>query len=62
MVVKAEGLNKGRWYYCPNNHPYLISNCGRAVKEAKCPECGAGIGGKNKKLRADNKEIKGLPF
>ena len=62
LVVRAEGLNKGRCYYCPNKHPYLISNCGRAVREAKCPACNEKIGGKNKVLTKNNTEIKGLPF
>ncbi|KAF5604068.1 NFX1-type zinc finger-containing protein [Fusarium pseudocircinatum] len=37
----------GHWYTCPNGHPFTINNCGMAMEEAPCPECGARIGGRN---------------
>ncbi|KAF4437818.1 Zinc finger, CCCH-type [Fusarium austroafricanum] len=37
----------GHWYTCPNGHPFTINNCGMAMEEAQCPECGARIGGRN---------------
>lgn len=37
----------GHWYMCPNRHPFTINNCGMAMEEARCPECGARIGGRN---------------
>ena len=44
-IVKAIGLTKGHWFKCPNGHYYCIGECGGAMQEAKCPECGATIGG-----------------
>jgi hypothetical protein len=37
----------GHWYTCVNGHPFTINNCGMAMEEAQCPECGARIGGRN---------------
>jgi hypothetical protein len=37
----------GHWYTCANGHPFTINNCGMAMEEALCPECGARIGGRN---------------
>ncbi|GKU06754.1 unnamed protein product [Fusarium langsethiae] len=37
----------GHWYMCRNGHPFTINNCGMAMEEATCPECGAPIGGRN---------------
>ncbi|KAL3607528.1 hypothetical protein FPOAC2_02513 [Fusarium poae] len=37
----------GHWYTCRNGHPFTINNCGMAMQEATCPECGAPIGGRN---------------
>ena len=54
QIVKAVNLSKGHWFKCPNGHFYCIGECGGATEEAKCPECGAGIGGTNHTLRSDN--------
>ncbi|KAB5591848.1 NFX1-type zinc finger protein [Ceratobasidium theobromae] len=35
----------GHFYQCPNGHPYVIGECGGAMQESRCPECGARIGG-----------------
>nr|XP_053646950.1 NFX1-type zinc finger-containing protein 1-like [Cherax quadricarinatus] len=53
-IINAMGLKQGHWYKCPKGHYYCIANCGRAVVESKCPECGAPIGGRNHRLRSDN--------
>ena len=53
-IVQAIGLTKGHWFKCPNGHFYCIGECGGAMQEGKCPECGAGIGGRSHRLRADN--------
>ena len=53
-IVKAIGLTKGHWFKCPNGHYYCIGECGGAMEEAKCPECGATIGGQKHTLRDDN--------
>lgn len=45
MLVKATGLSSGHWFECPNGHLYAIGECGGAVEESKCPECGSKIGG-----------------
>ena len=53
-IVKAIGLAKGHWFKCPNGHFYCIGECGGAMEEAKCPECGARIGGQRHTLVTDN--------
>ena len=53
-IVKAVGLAKGHWFKCPNGHIYCIGGCGGAMEEAKCPECGAKIGGQQHALTAGN--------
>ena len=45
---------QGHLYRCPNGHVYLIGECGMAMADGMCPECGATIGGGNHQLRADN--------
>ena len=35
------------WYKCPKGHIYTVGNCTRPMEFAKCPTCGAPIGGKN---------------
>ncbi|KAE8749845.1 hypothetical protein FOCC_FOCC003313 [Frankliniella occidentalis] len=54
-VRAALGLAQGHWFHCPNGHPYCITECGGAMEEANCPECGARIGGTNHRLRRDNR-------
>ncbi|ETV94325.1 hypothetical protein, variant [Aphanomyces invadans] len=44
----------GHWYQCPSGHPYVITECGGAMEEASCPECGAVIGGTSHRLHATN--------
>lgn len=53
-VVAALGMGLGHWYKCPNGHPYCITECGGAMQESRCNECGAAIGGGNHQLRRDN--------
>jgi len=36
---------RGHWYKCPNGHQFVITECGGALEEARCPECSAPIGG-----------------
>ena len=54
-IVNAIGLTKGHWFKCPNGHYYCIGECGGAMEEGKCPDCGARIGGQSHALRADNR-------
>ncbi|RKO86680.1 hypothetical protein BDK51DRAFT_5433, partial [Blyttiomyces helicus] len=44
----------GHWYECPNGHPYTIGECGMAMQQSRCPECGAAVGGGNHTLLGDN--------
>ena len=53
-IVSAIGLTKGHWFKCPNGHFYCIGECGGAMQEARCPECGAKIGGQSHRLTEDN--------
>ena len=41
-------------YTCPNGHIYTIGDCGGAMVEATCHECGAKIGGTNHTSAAGN--------
>ena len=45
------------WYQCPNGHAYVIGECGLAMVESICPECGERIGGKDHKLLDTNKLV-----
>ncbi|KAL0244160.1 hypothetical protein GEMRC1_008245 [Eukaryota sp. GEM-RC1] len=49
----------GRFYLCPNGHPYVIGNCGGAVMTATCSECGAQIGGGSHVLLSTNSRTTG---
>ncbi|RAH41543.1 P-loop containing nucleoside triphosphate hydrolase protein, partial [Aspergillus brunneoviolaceus CBS 621.78] len=40
----------GHWYYCQNNHPFTIGECGMPMEEARCPQCEAPVGGLNHQL------------
>ncbi|GFQ91309.1 NFX1-type zinc finger-containing protein 1 [Trichonephila clavata] len=53
-ILKAMGLSKGHWYQCPNGHVYCITECGGAMVESQCNECGARIGGSSHRLLSDN--------
>ncbi|KAG0001862.1 hypothetical protein BGZ79_004031 [Entomortierella chlamydospora] len=44
----------GRWYRCPNGHPYVIGECGMAMESSECPECGARVGGGDHRLLQTN--------
>eukprot|EP00347_Sterkiella_histriomuscorum_P010451 403376237 len=54
MVVEALGLGPGHYYKCPKGHYYAIGDCGGAMEESKCPDCGATIGGQNHELVQGN--------
>ncbi|KAL6887873.1 hypothetical protein GGI43DRAFT_417260 [Trichoderma evansii] len=46
-AMARELMGTGHWYTCENNHPFTIGECGLPMEEARCPECGARIGGQN---------------
>lgn len=54
-IVRAMGMKQGHWYKCPNGHIYVITECGGAMQEGNCNECGARIGGGSHRLRGDNR-------
>ena len=35
----------GHWYYCANGHPFTVGDCGMPMETARCPQCGATVGG-----------------
>ena len=35
----------GHWYYCVNGHPFTVGECGMPMETARCPQCGATVGG-----------------
>ncbi|XP_071956942.1 E3 ubiquitin-protein ligase rnf213-alpha-like [Antedon mediterranea] len=45
------------WNQCPNGHPYVIGDCGRATFTGYCLECNLPIGGQQHRLRSDNTSI-----
>jgi hypothetical protein len=50
MVVRTmakEFGGTGHWYRCANGHPFTVGECGMPMQLARCPECGAGVGGQN---------------
>ncbi|UKZ79237.1 hypothetical protein TrVFT333_006987 [Trichoderma virens FT-333] len=44
-AMSKELRGTGHWYTCENNHPFTIGECGMPMEMARCPECGARIGG-----------------
>ncbi|XP_034715873.1 E3 ubiquitin-protein ligase rnf213-beta isoform X2 [Etheostoma cragini] len=39
--------SRAQLYRCANGHPFVVTECGRPVVEAKCSTCGVRIGGIN---------------
>lgn len=48
------------WYQCPNGHPYFIGECGGAMVQSTCVECGAPVGGGDHQLLTSNSRAAGL--
>ncbi|KAL5048247.1 hypothetical protein BDW71DRAFT_213665 [Aspergillus fruticulosus] len=46
QAMASEFAGTGHWYYCQNGHPFTIGECGAAMQESLCPECGAPVGGR----------------
>ncbi|KAI0023290.1 hypothetical protein F4780DRAFT_730730 [Xylariomycetidae sp. FL0641] len=46
-AMSAELLGTGHWYTCENNHPFTVGECGMPMERARCPECGAPVGGQS---------------
>ena len=49
-IVRAMGYKQGHWYKCPNGHIYVMTECGGAMEQSRCNECGAEIGGGSHRL------------
>ncbi|KAJ2986340.1 hypothetical protein NUW58_g5073 [Xylaria curta] len=47
QAMAREFSGTGHWYTCANGHPFTIGECGMPMQEARCPECGASVGGTN---------------
>ncbi|PVI08317.1 NFX1-type zinc finger-containing protein 1 [Periconia macrospinosa] len=49
MVSGRGGIatHSGHWYDCANGHPFAIGECGMPMQVARCPECGAAVGGQS---------------
>ncbi|KAL4804436.1 P-loop containing nucleoside triphosphate hydrolase protein [Aspergillus unguis] len=43
MASQFQGT--GHWYYCQNNHPFTVGECGMPTEESRCPQCGEPVGG-----------------
>ncbi|KAL4921521.1 hypothetical protein BDW62DRAFT_208480 [Aspergillus aurantiobrunneus] len=61
QAMASESRGTGHWYYCQNGHPFTIGECGGAMQESLCPECGAPVGGRQHRVlegvtRADDLE------
>ena len=50
----------GHWFECPNGHPYFIGECGGAMQQSRCPECGAAVGGASHRLAEGNRQAQGF--
>jgi len=55
FVGDVASLLTGHVYTCPNGHLYVIGECGGAMAEGSCPECGARIGGLHHQLNPTNR-------
>lgn len=42
----------GHWYYCANGHPFTVGECGMPMQTARCPQCGAPVGGSDHQAAA----------
>ncbi|PYH99758.1 P-loop containing nucleoside triphosphate hydrolase protein [Aspergillus ellipticus CBS 707.79] len=61
-VMAQQFSGTGHWYYCENNHPFTVGECGLPMEEARCPQCDAPVGGLNHVLapgmrRADDMDV-----
>jgi hypothetical protein len=48
------------WFQCRNGHPYFIGECGGAMQQSACPECGETVGGQNHSLQSGNARAEGF--
>lgn len=46
-AMATEFSGTGHWYVCPRGHHFTIGECGMAMQERPCAECGILVGGRN---------------
>jgi hypothetical protein len=46
-AMATEFRGSGHWYTCENGHPFTVGECGMPMQLARCPQCGAQVGGQN---------------
>lgn len=46
-AMASEFQGTGHWYVCVQGHPFTVGECGMPMEQARCPECGAPVGGQN---------------
>lgn len=46
-AMASEFQGTGHWYTCVEGHPFTVGECGMPMEQARCPECGAPVGGQN---------------
>lgn len=49
-AMSREFRGTGHWYTCRNGHPFTIGECGGAMEQARCPDCGEAVGGRSHQL------------
>lgn len=54
-VGTGVGSYGGHWFQCKNGHIYTIGECGGAMEESTCPECGEVVGGRSHRLSSTNR-------
>ncbi|KAL8179818.1 UNVERIFIED_CONTAM: NFX1-type zinc finger-containing protein 1 [Gekko kuhli] len=54
IVAAVTDNRRGHWFKCRNGHIYVITECGGAMEESRCPECHEVIGGTNHTLNPSN--------
>jgi len=59
LTKMAQNVLGGRFYACPNGHPFYVDACGGPTMKGRC-FCGEEIGGLDHNLLATNKRIDGL--
>lgn len=50
---------RGHLHTCPNGHFFVIGECGGAMQESRCVQCGARVGGASHNLAASNRRADG---
>nr|CAG4717375.1 unnamed protein product [Naegleria fowleri] len=54
VISETVNYAQGHWFACKNGHPYFIGECGGAMQEGTCVDCGAPIGGRNHQVTEGN--------